>query len=131
MSKITNETIICPCGTKFNIERYDSVNGLMDPEAVQKIIDGTLFEVSCPACKHKIKLVYSVLYNSGMCTRPMIQYYPYDNIDEMQKKYELSMKSVEKMFQGIVPKMYKSLNKTVFTNNYDEFVKLVKEISHL
>ncbi len=64
MSRRYTETAICPrCGKKSEYTAWSSLNGTLDPEAKQKLLDGTLFIVECPSCGQRIQVYYPILYH--------------------------------------------------------------------
>lgn len=55
--------ITCPqCGTSFDFDAWTLVNAQQNPEAVSKIIDGSLFEFVCPSCGYDAHLAQPCLY---------------------------------------------------------------------
>ncbi|NLC79144.1 MAG: hypothetical protein GX683_05420 [Ruminococcaceae bacterium] len=67
------------CGETLSINRWDSLNGELDPEAKESLLKGTLFSVTCPECGEINHIVYPVLYHD-MANRLLVQYAP--NRDE-------------------------------------------------
>lgn len=64
MSQVTNRTIACPnCGHEQNFIIWDSLNGILDPEAKDSLINGTLFRFKCDECGYETEVVYDILYH--------------------------------------------------------------------
>lgn len=127
MSKISIGKIKCKCGCKIEFDRYDSVNAMMNSELIDKLIDGSLRKIDCPECKMEYIVEYPILYNTGFLGMPMIQYYPYDDIEEAKQKNDELMEQMNQMF-GKTAFFGIQHNKTQFVQNYDEFVEIIKKI---
>lgn len=55
--------IPCPqCGTAFAFDAWTLVNARENPEAVPRIVDGSLFEFRCPECGYEAHLAHPCLY---------------------------------------------------------------------
>lgn len=55
--------IPCPgCGRKFTHHAWTLVNARRDPELAERLMDGTLFEFTCPHCGYTASLVNPCLY---------------------------------------------------------------------
>lgn len=64
MSIERKEMIICPkCGHEQEFLVWQSLNGDINPEAKQQLIDGTLFHFECEKCGDKSNVDYSMLYH--------------------------------------------------------------------
>lgn len=64
MSMERIETIICPkCGQENKIIVWDSLNGDLDPEAKEKLLNGTLFRFKCTKCGYESNVEYNLLYH--------------------------------------------------------------------
>ena len=51
------------CGNDVEFTYYDSINARQNPELKQKLLDGSLYEVSCPHCGAHLRETYSQLYH--------------------------------------------------------------------
>lgn len=88
MSRMRKETIACPaCGTESDFVVWQSLNGDLNPEAKQQLLDGTLFRFECKNCGHTSNVDYGVLYHD-MMHQAMVYY-----VDEA---------SVEKAIEAMV-----------------------------
>lgn len=64
MSKIDRRIVRCrECGKEFEAEFYGSINTALNPELIEKVRDGSIFEVECPHCKKINHLHYPCLYH--------------------------------------------------------------------
>ena len=64
MSKIDRRIVRCrECGKEFEAEFYGSINTVLNPELIEKVRDGSIFEVECPHCKKINHLHYPCLYH--------------------------------------------------------------------
>lgn len=74
MSKEHIEKIKCPeCGQECEITIWDSLNGDIDPDAKQQLLDGTLFRFHCEKCGHQSNLSYDILYHD-MTNKAMVYF---------------------------------------------------------
>lgn len=56
-------TIPCPgCGSEFEHHAWTLVNARRDPELAARLMEGTLFEFTCPHCGYTASLVQPCLY---------------------------------------------------------------------
>ena len=64
MSLENKEIIKCPeCGKENEFIVWQSLNGDLDPEAKQKLLDGTLFQFKCSGCGYESNVSYPTLYH--------------------------------------------------------------------
>lgn len=85
MSKMSQKTLKCPkCGKDFTVTIYDSVNTKLNPELINKVHNGSLFNVECPHCKTGITLNYPCLYHD-MERMFMVQIDKRDNLARFRK----------------------------------------------
>ena len=74
MSKERRETVTCPeCGNVQNFIVWQSLNGDLNPEAKQQLLDGTLFRFVCSKCGYTSHVDYNMLYHD-MTHKAMIYY---------------------------------------------------------
>lgn len=74
MSICQSKQGVCPvCHKEFESTVWDSLNADLNPEAKQKLIDGHLFDFTCPHCQTSGNLLYPLLYHD-MTHHVMIQY---------------------------------------------------------
>lgn len=87
MSMERKETITCPeCGTENDFVVWQSLNGDLDPEAKQRLIDGTLFDFKCKKCGYESKVNYPILYHD-MTHNVMIHCVPEEGVEEAYKEF--------------------------------------------
>ncbi|MDL2059779.1 CpXC domain-containing protein [Mesosutterella sp. AGMB02718] len=66
MPETSVHTIACPkCGEKMEVTLWDSVNSELNPEAAEKIADGSLFSCVCSKCGHTFSLFYPMVYTDA------------------------------------------------------------------
>lgn len=64
----------CPrCGQKMRVQTFASINRQEDRDAAQRLLEGTLFDVTCGECGAVVELDYPVLYHD-MEHHGMVQY---------------------------------------------------------
>jgi len=74
MSSFTNQKIECPqCGTEGNFTVWQSVNVDLNPDLKSKVLDGSLFEWTCPQCGKTFNVPYTFLYHD-MTHNFMVQF---------------------------------------------------------
>ena len=97
MSKPHRETIACPhCKASSDFTVWDSVNTMIDPELKDKVINGQLFEWTCPSCGYKATVDYRILYHE-MEKQAMIFFVPGDPQDAIMELEEV-FHNIEKDF---------------------------------
>lgn len=85
MSIKKKATVTCSvCGTENDFVIWQSLNSDLDPEAKQRLIDGTLFDFKCKKCGHESKVNYPILYHD-MAHNVMIHCVPQENVEEARK----------------------------------------------
>ena len=76
------ETITCPeCGHTQDFIIWQTLNGDLDPEAKQQLLDGTLFRFECNKCGHKSNVDYGILYHD-MMHQAMIYYVDENSVEQ-------------------------------------------------
>lgn len=64
MSMPRRDQLKCPkCGYEIEYTRWQSLNGDLDPEAKQQLLDGSLFKLRCDNCGYEAFVDYDILYN--------------------------------------------------------------------
>lgn len=82
MSMKRKETVTCPeCGQEQDFVVWHSLNGDLDPEAKQRLLDGTLFHFECSNCGHRSNVNYGMLYHD-MTNQVMVYYVDEDSVEE-------------------------------------------------
>jgi len=82
MSMERKETITCPeCGHTQDFIIWQTLNGDLDPEAKQQLLDGTLFRFECNKCGHKSNVDYGILYHD-MMHQAMIYYVDENSVEQ-------------------------------------------------
>lgn len=98
------KAIVCPmCGELSKAEIYTSVNPSIKKSMRERVLDGSLFDWTCPNCSHKARLTYPILYND-MKNRFMIYLIP--KIDRFQlcdKELEAKYSNLRNISKRIVP----------------------------
>ena len=76
MSKYSIHKITCPhCNKEFSEEIADSLNVTLDPDSLDKVRSGSVFNVKCPYCDESFYYDHPVLYHD-MNKHFMVQYAP-------------------------------------------------------
>jgi len=85
MSMEHTEAIVCPeCGKTQDFTIWLTLNGDLDPEAKQQLLDGTLFNFVCKNCGHKSNVNYGLLYHD-MTHKAMVYYVDEDSVEQTQE----------------------------------------------
>lgn len=88
MSRKTREKITCPkCGKESDFILWQSLNGEIDPEAQQKLLDGTLFRFQCESCGYEAHVDYGMLYHD-MAHQAMVYYVRPESVEQTKKMME-------------------------------------------
>lgn len=82
MSMKRKETITCPaCGQAQDFIVWHSLNGDLNPEAKQRLLNGTLFHFECSNCGHRSNVNYGMLYHD-MTNQVMVYFVDKDSVEE-------------------------------------------------
>ncbi len=82
MSMERKEKITCSeCGHTQDFIIWQSLNGDLNPEARQQLLDGTLFHFECQNCGHKSTVDYPILYHD-MMHQMMVYYVDEDSVEQ-------------------------------------------------
>lgn len=85
MSIERKETVTCPeCGNVQDFIVWQTLNGDLDPEAKQQLLNGTLFRFECSKCGHKSNVNYGMLYHD-MTHQAMVYYVDEDSVEQTIK----------------------------------------------
>ena len=64
MSKIIEAKFVCEkCRKEFAGQSYLSINAQINPELKEKVMDGSVFEIVCPNCGHRMIDIHPLVYN--------------------------------------------------------------------
>ena len=64
MSKIIEAKFVCEnCMKEFAGQSYLSINAQINPELKEKVMDGSVFEIVCPHCGHRMIDIHPLVYN--------------------------------------------------------------------
>lgn len=87
MSEPDTTTALCPrCGHRLQVVMHSGINRAQDPEVAQLLLEGTLFQATCPSCGAQIQLDYPLLWHD-LQHRCMVQYVTDD--DEAAHAHEV------------------------------------------
>lgn len=136
MSMERKETITCPeCGTENEFIIWQSLNGDLDPEAKQRLLDGTLFDFKCKKCGYESKVNYPILYHD-MAHNVMVHCVPEEMVEEAYKEFAESEAAI-----GIkLPKYTKRIvtnhnalreKAIIFENELDDRIIEIIKMFHL
>ena len=112
MSLESFKTIECPgCGKKSDVTVWQSLNGNLNSEAKEKLLNGNLFTFICPDCGYRAELDYQILYHD-MKNHAMIYYVAEENVEECISMFNTSfgMESAENINQSYVKRIVTSKN---------------------
>lgn len=82
MSMERKETVTCPeCGNVQDFIIWQTLNGDLDPEAKQQLLDGALFHFECKKCGHKSNVDYGMPYHD-MMNQVMVYYVDEESVEQ-------------------------------------------------
>ena len=82
MSMERKETVTCPeCGQTQDFIVWHSLNGDIDPDAKQRLLDGTLFRFECSNCGHESNVNYGMLYHD-MTNQVMVYFVDEESVEK-------------------------------------------------
>lgn len=85
MSSERKEQIKCPkCGKNNDFTIWNSLNGDLNPEEKQQLIDGTLFNFKCSSCGYESDVFYNMLYHD-MTNNTMVYLVDKDSVEKTKK----------------------------------------------
>ena len=100
MSSISTKPFTCPeCGHKGEFKMYNSVNVTLDPKLKDRVLNGDIFDWTCPKCGESLSVRYNLLYHD-MDNKFQIYYSPTECerlnkiMNEMLAKYPGMRKTV-------------------------------------
>lgn len=110
MSMKKKTTVTCSaCGTENDFVIWQSLNSDLDPEAKQRLIEGTLFDFKCKKCGHESKVSYPILYHD-MAHNVMIHCVSQKDAEEARKSLTASQNAFD-------DKLHKYTNRIVTNPN--------------
>ena len=87
MSIERKEIVTCPkCSKESDYIIWESLNGDLNPEAKQELMDGTLFQFNCPHCGHQCNVDYGMLYHD-MAHQAMVYYVSENSVEKTKKMF--------------------------------------------
>ena len=137
MTMIETETIACPaCKVEQDVDVYQTINAMENPELVQKLMAGEISVLTCTACSHVAKIHTPLLFNDHRMDLK-IQFYPehllVENPEYVGNDYLEMLKRMEKFqqeFSLFLPDINKPGNLlVVFSMN--EMINQIKFRTHL
>ena len=94
MSRKSEEIIKCPkCGEESNFIIWDSINTVLNPEMVDQVKQGNIFNFIRPKCGEVTQVIYPFLYNM-MDKSMMIYYVMEEEVDDTIKMLD-SLKELQ------------------------------------
>ena len=64
MSSISTKPFTCPkCGHKGEFKMYNSVNVTLNPKLKDRVLNGDIFDWTCPKCGESLSVRYNLLYH--------------------------------------------------------------------
>ena len=103
MTMTETETIGCPaCKVKQEVDVYQTINAMENPELVQKLMAGEINVLTCSACGHVAQIHTPLLFNDHRMDLK-IQFYPehllVENPGYVRNDYLEMLKRIEKFRQ--------------------------------
>ena len=109
MTMTESETIGCPaCKVEQDVDVYQTINAMENPELVQKLMDGEINVFKCTGCGHEAQIESPLLYNDYRIGLK-IQFYPEhvlkENPEAVCNDYLAMLKQLEKLRKDFSPFM--------------------------
>ncbi len=115
-------TAICPnCKKEFPFEVWNSVNAQLNPEMRKKILDGSIFNFTCPHCKFSAHTEYPILYDD-MENHFMIYFCAEEDFEENARQ----LKEIVNEIKDSVPEKVFASSFFRITTNFAQFVEKIK-----
>lgn len=136
MSMERKETITCPeCGTENEFIIWQSLNGDLDPEAKQRLLDGTLFDFKCKKCGYESKVNYPILYHD-MAHNVMVHCVPEEMVEEAYKEFAESEAAIGIKLPEYTKRIVTNHNALrekaiIFENELDDRIIEIIKLFHL
>ena len=124
-----NKAVVCPkCGEMNKAEIYTGVNVTKHKEYRGRVLNGSLFEWTCPSCGYNARLAYPTLYND-MKNRFMVYLIP--KIERFQlcdKELEEKYSNLRNITKRVVPNLNSFKEKIfIFESGLDDMaIELTK-----
>jgi len=132
MTMIETETIGCPaCKVEQDVDVYQTINAMENPELVPKLMAGEISVFTCTACGHVAQIHTPLLFNDYRIGLK-IQYYPEhvlkENPEAVCNDYLAMLKQLEKLrkdFGSFMPGLEKQGGLMVVFS-MDEMINQIK-----
>lgn len=136
MSMERKEKITCPnCEAKNDFIVWQSLNGDIDPEAKQQLLNGTLFNFKCKKCGYESKVNYPILYHD-MKHNVMIHCVPEEEVEEAYKGFIESENAIDIKLPNYTKRIVTNHNSLrekaiIFENELDDRIIEIIKLFHL
>ncbi|MBF6590997.1 MAG: hypothetical protein IVW57_10785 [Ktedonobacterales bacterium] len=85
MSRATEITFTCPCGTTFPATLYTTVNVTLEPSLLYQLLAGTLNTATCPNCGRRAVSAQPFIYHD--MRRGLFAYtHPHEEVEEEERE---------------------------------------------
>lgn len=112
----------CPnCKKEFPFEVWNSVNAQLKPEMREKVLNGSIFNFTCPHCKFSAHKEYPILYDD-MKNHFMIYFCTEEDVEENTRQ----LKKIVNEIKDSVPEKIFALSFFRITTTYVQFVEKIK-----
>lgn len=101
MSIHSMQSITCEeCGHTQQFVIWETLNGDLNPDAKQLLLDGSLFNYKCEHCGYEANIIYNILYHD-MSQNAMVFFVEDDNVDVAKEQIELARQATIKLNEPI------------------------------
>ncbi|MBQ3693014.1 MAG: CpXC domain-containing protein [Clostridia bacterium] len=133
-------TVKCPgCGKSLEVEQWSAVNGDKNPQQKLKILNGTLFTVTCTKCGRENTVGYPLLYSDPKVNCMIWLVYDDDEVKHITDYYKASKTEIsetnedvdKECRQRIVRDAHRLREKImIFDSNFDDKIIEIAKLGY-
>ena len=133
-------TVRCPsCGKSLEVEQWSAVNGDKNPQQKLKILNGTLFTVTCTKCGRENTVGYPLLYSDPKVNCMIWLVYDDDEVKHITDYYKASKTEIsetnedvdKECRQRIVRDAHRLREKImIFDSNFDDKIIEIAKLGY-
>lgn len=146
MSRYITETVTCPnCGKDIHFTLWQSINTVINPEMVEKVKNGEVFNHVCKYCGEKVTIIFPMLYHK-MEDNLMIYFVDENDVENtygafkgensllnrMKEKHDLEVSKLSKLIYRIVTTPERLIEKiAIFDDKLDDRIIEIMKLAFI